>query len=209
VSFTVTITAETGRAYVPFLRKQLRAAHEALESKIKPPRRLPLRELSLALVNDKRMSALHEKFMGIHGPTDVLTFPIDEDPSGRVTSGEVIVSVPQARRQAKEHRIPPRLELLLYAIHGMLHLLGYDDRTARDFHTMHRIEDDILTQLGFGPVFAPIGRSDTPVRHAAKPRMRVREIGLRPMSDRSVRPTKSSVRPTGEGAAARRKGARR
>jgi len=152
----VTITAETGRAYVPFLRRQLRAAHVALQSTIKPRnRRLRLREMSLALVNDTRMSSLHEEFMGIHGPTDVLTFPIDQDASGHVTSGEVIVCVPQARRQAKEHRIPPRLELLLYAIHGMLHLLGYDDRTARDFHTMHRTEDDILTKLGFGPVFAP------------------------------------------------------
>ena len=50
----------------------------------------------LALVGDARMSALHEQFMGIEGPTDVLTFPIDHDPAGRVTSGEVIVCVPRA-----------------------------------------------------------------------------------------------------------------
>jgi ssRNA-specific RNase YbeY (16S rRNA maturation enzyme) len=47
----------------------------------------------------------------------------------------------------------------------MLHLLGYDDRTARDFATMHRTEDDILTHLGFGPVFS---RSTTPARPRAK-----------------------------------------
>jgi rRNA maturation RNase YbeY len=188
VSFNVTITAEAGRAFVPFLRKQLRAAHGVLESTTTSRgrlRRLPLRELSVALVNDARMSALHDEFMGIHAPTDVLTFPIDEDPRGRVTSGEVIVSVPQARRLAKQHRIPARLELLLYAVHGMLHLLGYDDRTARNFQTMHALEDHILTQLGFGPVFTPTGGSDTPVR-----------------------PTKPGVRPTGK-SAVRRKGARR
>jgi probable rRNA maturation factor len=162
VSFIVTITAETGRAFVPFLREQLRAAHRALESRIKSTRRLPLREMSVALVDDDRMSALHAQFMGIAGPTDVLTFPIDQDRRGRVTSGEVIVCVPQARREAKRHTIPVRHELLLYAIHGMLHLLGYDDRTARDFRTMHRTEDDILTQLGFGPVFS---RSDDLARH--------------------------------------------
>lgn len=155
MSLNLTITAETGRAFVPFLRKQLRAAHELLESKQTRSRRLPLRDLSVALINDARMSDLHEKFMGIHGPTDVLTFPIDQNSSGHVTSGEVICCVPEARRQAKQRRIPVRLELLLYAVHGMLHLLGHDDRTARDFHTMHRIEDDILTHLGFGPVFAP------------------------------------------------------
>lgn len=161
MSLDVTITAETGRAFVPFLRKQLVAAHGALESTLEPTRRRPLRlrELSLALVGDRRMSALHHRFMGIHGPTDVLTFPIDQDQDGAVTLGEVIVCVPQARREAKRGTIPVRLELLLYALHGMLHLLGYDDRTARDFHTMHRIEDDILTQLGFGPVFAAAAAS--------------------------------------------------
>ena len=171
MSLTVTITAETGRAFVPFLRKQLRAAHETLESKLKPPRRLPLREMSLALVNNARMSTLHKEFMGIPGPTDVLTFPMDEDRRGQVTSGEVIVCVAQARREAKRHRIPLRLELLLYAIHGMLHLLGYDDRTARDFHAMHRTEDDILTHLGFGPVFAAASyKADAPVRGSASAR---------------------------------------
>jgi len=184
----VTITAETGRAYVPFLRQQLRAAHELLESTVKRSSRSRLRELSIAIVNDARMSDLHAQFMGIHGPTDVLTFPIDQDASGHVTSGEVIVCLPQARRQAKQHRIPPRLELLLYAIHGMLHLLGYDDRTARDFHTMHRTEDDILTQLGFGPVF---DRSKTPVQHALHARARLRRV-----SDKS-RPTKTARRSRG------------
>ena len=164
----MTITAETGRAFVPFLRKQLRAAHAVLQSKAKRAGRLPLREMSLALVNDARMSALHQSFMGIHGPTDVLTFPIDEDASGNVTSGEVIVCVPQARREAKRRRIEPRLELLLYAIHGMLHLLGYDDRTARDFHTMHAAEDDILTQLGFDAVFAAASTSKKTTRRGAR-----------------------------------------
>jgi probable rRNA maturation factor len=158
VSFTVTITAETGRAFVPFLRNNLIRAHDVLRSTMKRRRHLPLREFSLALVGDARMSDLHQQFMQIDGPTDVLTFPIDHDARGDVTSGEVIVCLPQARREAKRHTIPLRLELLLYSIHGMLHLLGFDDRTPRDFHTMHRLEDQILTELGFGPVFAPIRR---------------------------------------------------
>jgi rRNA maturation RNase YbeY len=84
----------------------------------------------------------------------VLTFPIDTDARGHVTSGEVYVCVPEALRQSRARKIPHRLELLLYSIHGMLHLLSYDDRTARDFNRMHRTEDAILTGLGFGPVFA-------------------------------------------------------
>ena len=193
MSFDVTITAESGRTFAPFLRENLLAAHDLLVAQASRPgsrgaaaastttrrapagetparrRRIDLREMSLALVNDARMSALHRQFMGIHGPTDVLTFPIDEDERGGVTSGEVVVCVPEARRQARRHTIPVRLELLLYSLHGMLHLLGYDDRTARDFRTMHRTEDDILTRLGFGPVFARV-RDASAARRAAPQR---------------------------------------
>ena len=102
------------------------------------------------------MNELHERFMGIRGPTDVLTFPIDQDPRGRITSGEVVVCVAEAQRQARERGIPVRSELLLYAIHGMLHLLGYDDRTARGFRIMHRTEDELMNALGLGALFAPV-----------------------------------------------------
>jgi probable rRNA maturation factor len=105
------------------------------------------------------MAELHEQFLHITGPTDVLTFPLETDSLGRVTAGEVVVCVPEARRRARVEGVPVERELLLYALHGMLHLAGFDDRTAPDFATMHRTEDDILTQLGVGPVFsAPRGR---------------------------------------------------
>jgi probable rRNA maturation factor len=162
VSLAVTITAETGRAFVPFLRENLVKAHRATAA-----RGRRLREMSVALIGDARMGELHEQFMGIHGPTDVLTFPIDQNAAGAVLSGEVVVCVPEAKRQATLRKISPRLELLLYAVHGMLHLLGYDDRTARDFQVMHRTEDEILTKLGFGPVFAT-RKSATGGRRAAR-----------------------------------------
>ena len=135
----------TGTRYVPFLRRHLLAAHDIL--------RPPLHELSVAVVGDRRMAALHEQFLGIPGPTDVLTFPMEEDRRGRISSGEVVICVPEARRQAKRNGVGVERELLLYALHGMLHLCGYDDRTAAAFRTMHATEDRILTQLGVGPVF--------------------------------------------------------
>jgi probable rRNA maturation factor len=121
-----------------------------------------LTEFSLVLIGDRRMSDLHAQFMGIAGPTDVLTFPLDQDARGWVTAGEVYVCVPEATRQARARKIPLRLELLLYGLHGMLHLGGYDDRTARDFALMHRTEDAILSGLGFGPVFAVPAAARTP-----------------------------------------------
>jgi probable rRNA maturation factor len=147
----------TGTRHVPFLRRHLLAAHDML--------RPPLRELSVALVGDRRMAALHEQFLGIPGPTDVLTFPMDEDDRGRATAGEVVVCVPEARRQAKRNGVGVERELLLYALHGMLHLCGYDDRTAAAFRTMHATEDRILTQLGVGPVFKH-GPSSAPAASA-------------------------------------------
>jgi probable rRNA maturation factor len=150
----VSITAQTGRAYVPFLQRNVIRAYVALSRAVRPPGGLPLRELSVALVGDRHMSELHQEFMSLPGPTDVLTFPLETDAKGRATSGEVVVCVPEARRQAKLRKIPPRAELLLYALHGMLHLLGYDDKTDRAYRVMHRIEDELMMKLGLGPVFA-------------------------------------------------------
>src|SRR5689334_9272868 len=136
----LSVIADVGRAFAPYLRRQLRRAHAIVNP--------PLRELSLALVNERRMSELHEQFMGIAGPTDVLTFPLDLDPRDHSLSGEVVLCVPVARRRARENGIELKDELLLYALHGMLHLCGFDDRTDRGFARMHRAEDMILTQLG-------------------------------------------------------------
>ena len=103
----------------------------------------------------RRMSELHERFLHISGPTDVLTFELDHNARGKVISGEVIICLPQAKRQAQLRKIPLQdAELLLYALHGMLHLCGFDDRTESGYRHMHRTEDRILSQLGIGPVFS-------------------------------------------------------
>lgn len=144
--FRLEISAATGKDLVPFVRKHLIAAH----AELKPA----LAELSLALVGDQAMSDLHERFMNIAGPTDVLTFPLDEDARGRVTTGEVVVCVPEARRRAKHEGTELRHEVLLYCLHGMLHLSGYDDLTPADYRRMHQAEDRILKAIGIGAVFA-------------------------------------------------------
>ena len=72
-------------------------------------------------------------------------------------AGEVVVCVPHAVRAARRSGVAARKEVLLYALHGMLHLCGFDDRTDRDFVRMHQREDDILKRLGVGAVFAREG----------------------------------------------------
>jgi len=129
----------------PYLRRHLLAAHKLL--------RPALSELSIALVNTQTIARLHGQFMQVSRPTDVLTFELGRDASQCVTAGEIVICVPYARRMAKANNVPLRAELLLYCLHGMLHLCGYDDKMQRGFSRMHRKEDEILTQLGVGPVF--------------------------------------------------------
>ena len=138
--------ASSGRTFVPMLRRRLRQAHRLLHP--------PLRELSVVLVGNRRMAGLHDRFLGICKPTDVLTFELDHDCEGNVTSGEIVICVPEAIRQAKLRCGDAGRELLLYALHGTLHLCGFDDRTERGFQAMHHREDQILIELGVGPVFA-------------------------------------------------------
>jgi len=154
--FDLTLTARAGRAHVPFLKARLRRVHGLLKS--------PLRELSVALVSDSQMSELHERFMNDASPTDVLTFPLEEDSRGRVISGEIVINVAQALRESRPRGILLQNELLLYALHGMLHLKGMDDKTDSQYRRMHRLEDRILRKLGVGAVFhsSPTGAFKSP-----------------------------------------------
>jgi probable rRNA maturation factor len=144
----LTISALAGKPYVPFVKKHLKQAFLRL--------RAPLHDLTVIFVGDRRMSELHRQFMNLPIPTDVLTFPIDEDNRSRPLTGEVYVCIPEARRQARRRGTPVAHEVLLYALHGMLHLCGFDDRTDADYRKMHRTEDQILTRLGIGRVFDSI-----------------------------------------------------
>jgi rRNA maturation RNase YbeY len=159
--FSLSIVATAGVKHLAVLRKHLMDAWPLI-------RRAP-KELSVALVNDTRMSELHEQFLKIAGPTDVLTFELDHDNKGHCTSGEVVVCVPEAERQAAERGIDVGDELLLYVLHGLLHLSGFDDRTDAAYRAMHRREDEILQQLGVGKTFAKRPLGPTQRRKAAEP----------------------------------------
>jgi len=172
----LSIDCQVGKRYSTYVRANIAKAHVLLSS--------PLRELSVALVGDLKMSQLHKQFMGIPGPTDVLTFPLEKDAGGRDLAGEVIVCVPEAERQARVAGTLARDEVLLYTLHGLLHLSGFDDRTRSGFRKMHRKEDEILSLLGIGPVFNP---DDKPTAKAKSSRRM-----------RTARQTKRAARKAGE-----------
>lgn len=136
------------RPYVVYLRRWLPKAVAEIK---RPPA-----VVAVSLVGDTKMAALHRQFLNIDGPTDVMTFELDHDARGRCTEGEVVICPSYAKRESKTRGHDVRRELLLYALHGVLHLSGFDDRTDRDHHRMHREEDRILTAIGIGPTFRPV-----------------------------------------------------
>jgi probable rRNA maturation factor len=144
------IAARTGGEFARYLRRHVPRAARVIKSR--------LRELSIALVGDRRMSQIHQQFLREQGPTDVMSFVMDVDAAGRATGGEIVLCVPEARRRVGRRHAPVARELLLYAVHGLLHLGGMDDRTPAGFQAMHRREDEVLTRLGVGPVFGPLSR---------------------------------------------------
>ena len=146
MKLTIMSRAGAGRSHLDFLRRHIVAAAKLLCT--------PLREFSVALVDDHEMQRVHAEFLHDPTTTDVVTFPLETNERGQVTQGEIVICVPQAIRCARQRGHRTRNELLLYAIHGMLHLFGYDDTTQREFQRMHAREDEILSQLGLGNVFA-------------------------------------------------------
>jgi probable rRNA maturation factor len=112
--------------------------------------------ISIAVVGATAMATLHRRYLGRPGPTDVLAFDLDTDRGRGHIEGEVVICADVARRRAARRSRSlqaARAELALYAVHGILHLAGYDDQTPAGFRRMHAREDELLSQLGLGPVF--------------------------------------------------------
>lgn len=80
-------------------------------------------ELSVSFVDEEEMSALHERYMGEEGPTDVLSFPMDDEVEGVRVLGDVVIAPAVA---ARNNPADPQAELRLLLVHGILHVLGYD-----------------------------------------------------------------------------------
>jgi probable rRNA maturation factor len=125
---------------------------EAQVSKIAALAGVQRGRLSLAVVDDGHMAELHEQYKQVPGTTDVLTFDLRDDADGPL-EGDVVVCLDEAVRQAQARGHEVRLEVLLYAVHGLLHLLGENDEEEVGFRRMHQREDDLLRAAGFGPVY--------------------------------------------------------
>lgn len=92
---------------------------------------------SIVLTGDRTIARLHRKHFGDPSVTDVITFPLDV---GRFEA-EIYIDVDQARRQALRYGVTLRDELTRLVVHGILHTLGYDDRTPAKRAAMFAVQE--------------------------------------------------------------------
>lgn len=114
-------------------------------------------EVTLVVTDDAAVAVLNEQYRGVTGPTDVLSFSAREPAAGFVSApgadaylGDIVIALPFARRQAAELGRPLAAELRLLAVHGVLHLLGYDHAEPEEEAAMWARQDAILGRLAEG-----------------------------------------------------------
>lgn len=131
------------KAFAPFA-EALRAAVDEAEGG----------EFAVAFVSDKRMKELNKLFRGKDSTTDVLSFPHEPDeferpPEGGTQNdyflGDIVISIEQAERQAKDNKLTLEAEIKQLMLHGVLHLCGYDHET--DGGEMNAREIDLRDKL--------------------------------------------------------------
>ena len=112
--------------------------------------------VTIAVVSDQRVRALNRAYRGVDAPTDVLSFPATvpvpapgrSGGQGRPWLGDIAIARGVARRQAREQGHPEATEWRVLALHGLLHLLGYDHDA--DAGTMRRVEQRLRRRGGLG-----------------------------------------------------------
>jgi probable rRNA maturation factor len=129
------------------VRKAIQAAAKATST--------PLPELAIVLTDDSAIQALNRDWRGLDKPTNVLSFPAPKRRAGSrqggnslsASLGDVIIAFQTVAREAAGEGKPFKHHLTHLAVHGFLHLLGYDHETDREARTMERLEVKILAGL--------------------------------------------------------------
>ena len=123
---------------IPWLEQAARLAMPYCLKAAKTPEAFDLLpEIEVSIVTDDEIARVHSEFMSDPSPTDVITFH----------HGEILISADTAAREGPPHGHTTDQELLLYIIHGLLHLGGWDDHDPEEQREMHAAQDQILKEL--------------------------------------------------------------
>ena len=107
---------------------------------------------NVIITNDKSINEINKKYRGIDRPTDVISFALEDNkqiniPEIRVL-GDIYISYDKVKSQALEYNHSEKRELCFLAIHGLLHLLGYDHMVKEDEEKMFKLQKEILEDYG-------------------------------------------------------------
>lgn len=106
------------------------------------------REISVTLTDNETIHQLNKEYRDVDRPTDVLSFPMDDDGEDMVL-GDVVISLEKAMEQAEEYGHSLEREIAFLCVHSVLHLLGYDHETGEeDEKEMFRRQEEILRKMG-------------------------------------------------------------
>jgi probable rRNA maturation factor len=144
---------KTLRNAAGIVRKAVRAAAIAAST--------PRAELAIVLTDDSAIHALNRDWRGQDKPTNVLSFPAARTPAGgrppAIVLGDIVIAYQTTAREARTERKPLANHLSHLAVHGFLHLVGYDHEVLRDAKAMESLEVEILDDLGVPDPYAVRG----------------------------------------------------
>lgn len=107
---------------------------------------VPEAEVSVALLDDRAIAEIHGRYLDAHTPTDVLSFALQDD--GEPPLGDIYIGYETAARRAAELGIAPREELIRLAVHGLLHILGYDHPDVGRYESpMFKRQEDLVSKV--------------------------------------------------------------
>lgn len=105
-------------------------------------------EITISFVNDRKIQELNLRYLGKDRPTDALAFNITEAPYiSKDIFADIVISTDTAIRNARIFKTSGPYELYLYVIHGLLHILGYDDKSKKEKAAMHKKEAFLMERI--------------------------------------------------------------
>ncbi len=129
-------------------QQHLRVPEELLREAVQTvlaDHRVAVAQVNLLLVDNAAIQDLNRRFLRHDWPTDCITFPLESSP--HALEGEIVASAEMACQQAARFQLAPEEELLLYVIHGALHLVGYDDTTSATRREMEARQQEYLERF--------------------------------------------------------------
>jgi probable rRNA maturation factor len=104
-------------------------------------------EVSLSFVDNKEIKHLNKQYRNKDYPTDVLSFPLNDNIDGTTILGDIVISIDKVIEQASEYQHSYRRELIYLLVHGMFHLLGYDHIKEDEKKIMRAKEKRVIEKL--------------------------------------------------------------